>query len=234
MSTSERFDERHALMILERAANAQALGGRVRLDADHTLDELVAIGSEAGLAPDSIRSAAEALRRTEIPSHPVLGLPVRMDLEARIEGELPEAERAELVALLRRSTEREGRARVELSTLEWRTWGVFGSESVSVTARKGTTRVLVRGRYRRGQLLAGAAGAGLFALPTLAVAAGALGAEEGALPFVLAAAMTGARVAWGWFSRARAARLRRIMADVSELVEESVELEPPRSSEDGG
>lgn len=219
-----RYSEGQMGMILDRAASMQSVALTVPAAEGHTLEEIKSIAQEAGLAVSSIESAAQSLDAETVPSHGIMGRPARMQLATRVEGELPAAEREELIAFLQRLTGRRGTAKAALSTVEWTKQGLLGSEAVAVTSRKGTTRVLVTGSYSRGWTLSALVGGWLAMVPTLALLLGLLRMEEGAIPFVMAAFFLGARTGWGWFSRNKERELHQLSDQVADFVEESLEV----------
>jgi hypothetical protein len=180
---------------------------------NRTLEEIKAIAGEAGMDAAAVEAAALELGAPESDSLPLIGRSPRMELTCAVEGALDEEDRRELVAILQRALDAGGRTRETLRTLEWRHFGLLGRELVVVTARKGTTTIEVRGRYRRGLVatfLAGGFPAGLATAGLLDFANLFPILDGAAVPLVLGSAFFVGRTLWNWFAAAKERTLRRL------------------------
>ena len=225
-----QYDERQMTALLERAAQLQGGSAMVPVQNNRTLDEIKAIAGEAGMDAAAVEAAALELGAPESDSLPLIGRSPRMEMTCAVEGALDEEDRRELVAILQRALDAGGRTRETLRTLEWRHFGLLGRELVVVTARKGTTTIEVRGRYRRGLVatfLAGGFPAGLATAGLLDFANILEILDGAAVPLVLGAAFFVGRTVWNWYAAAKERTLRRLAARIADFAENAPRALPP-------
>lgn len=120
--TERRFTEDEAAAIFERAAEAQASGGKSLAPAQGmTLVELQAIGAEVGIPPELVARAATTLATGGAPaaSRTFLGLPIGVGRTVDLGRRLSEEEWERLVVDLRETFDARGVIRSEGSFRQW-------------------------------------------------------------------------------------------------------------------
>lgn len=120
--TERRFTEQEAAAIFERAADAQASGGKSLAPAEGmTLAELQAIGAEVGIPAELVAKAATSLARAGSAgtTRTFLGLPIGVGRTVELGRKLSEEEWERLVVDLRETFEARGVIRSEGSFRQW-------------------------------------------------------------------------------------------------------------------
>jgi hypothetical protein len=195
----DRFNEDEAAAIFARAAETEVSGRKPQPAAGGmTLAELQDIGREAGLPPEAVAEAAEALRRrgARLPAQPTfLRIPIGVARTVTLERPLSDDEWGELVAELRTTFEAAGNVRSDGSFREWRNGNlrvsagpVLDGYQVEMRTSRGSARSLMTA----GGVMTGISAA-LMGATTLTVGIGA-GAAEMAPLLTIGAALFGAGV----------------------------------------
>ncbi|MEM9489374.1 MAG: hypothetical protein AAGC55_09530 [Myxococcota bacterium] len=237
--TKRTFTQQETALILDRAAKLHDTTALVSESSEYDLDELKSIAAEAGISSEAIEAAVRTLgpagessgalvpaaaSSRRVSASPSSGTSSHIDLSAVCAGQLPQDERGELIALIRRVAEDRGQTELTASTVEWQRRGLLGRERVTVTSRKGRTKIEVSGRYRRGSVLAHLTGGAAGAFATMATL-GALGILDGLGPgsllFLAGGAVAGSRWLWRRMWRGRRRQLDRLLAEVSEFAEDN-------------
>lgn len=136
-----RFDDDEIRRILETAvkqASARALGSGEGL----TLAELKEVGREVGIPPERLEEAARALvvRREEGPVR-LLGGPLVLRVERRVEGGFAPGDTPEVLSVIRRAMGHQGQVQERHGSLEWSEKGDVGDRYVSLSPRDGGTAI---------------------------------------------------------------------------------------------
>lgn len=119
--TAKRFNEDEAAAIFQRAAELeQRAPAAMSLHEGMTLEELQAIGEEAGLSPELVaRAAAMPTNASAKPIRHVLGIPVGVGHTIELGRPLGEAEWERLIVDLRETFDARGAIRVEGGFRQW-------------------------------------------------------------------------------------------------------------------
>jgi hypothetical protein len=200
-----------------------------------TLGGVEALGAEVGIAPERIREAAAAVRRTEGRSvnqydgtlkNPWLNGPTRIALERVVQGELPESEYTTLVDEIRSHLKAGG----QVSQLGRSfTWSPARSEylkrdlEVIVTVRGGWTRITIMENLKVlagsifGGIGGGLGGGGMG--PILGVGIGALGMNPLFLIGLIPAWLSGVYVTARTVYRSQTEKRNRELEELADRLE---------------
>jgi hypothetical protein len=146
-----RYTDEDVRRILALAAEAEAAGSDP--ERPWTLDEVTRIGTEAGLAPQTIAAAALALERQDAQPRPArwLGLPVAVTRSVPLGRHLTDADWDRLVAQMRDTFAAGGRTQVSGARREWRVGNLrvthepAGSGALlELRTRKGDARAFIQ------------------------------------------------------------------------------------------
>jgi len=134
-----KFSDEEVREILKRAvqrAPSRALMKREGL----SLAELKSIGEEVGIDPSRLEDAARsvALGGRNQPNL-LLGGPVVLDFERKVEGTLDPNDTPEILSTIRRGMGTQGEVDEIHGSLEWRAKGDSGERYVTLSSRDGTT-----------------------------------------------------------------------------------------------
>ena len=235
-----RYNEEEVQQIIGRAAEIEATaptqGGAM------TVGGVEALAAEVGIAPETVRQAAQALApapagaalRVPPPANRpniVIGGPTRLLIERTVEGEVPEGEFPMMVEEIRRWLNRPGQVSQIGRTFSWTSAGGSGSTrstEVTVTVRGGQTRISLReglGNLIGGIFggIGGGMGGGGFGLVTgLFAGMGAPGAAVVGIPLWLLFTYSVARTSYHYAVRRRQRELSgladRLVALAQDLV----------------
>jgi serine/threonine protein kinase len=236
-----RFNEQEVRDIVRIAAEAEA--GQPTMSGALTIGGIEALGSEVGLAPETIRSAAESLGMQAVA--PVsssgrlnqwLGGPTGCAYEQVIEGELPESEFPVLVAEIRRVMRNVGQVSQLGPSFSWSS--APGSSrrdlEVAVLVRGGRTRILIQENYANliggvfGGIGGGMGGGGMG--PVIGVTIQALSAPPilllGVIPLWLLGTYATARGVYRAVTRRRERTLRELGDRLVALARQLVPARP--------
>lgn len=170
-----RFDDDEMRAIFAQAAEASSRDSMAMTQQDgRTLEELIAIGREAGLDPAAVRAAARALESPVVPERRFLGARIGVGHAVQLDHTLTRDEWEQLVVLLRETFDARG-VIVEQGRL--RQWS-NGNLQVLVEPTPSGDRVRMRTRNANAQafLTMGAVtGVVTLAMAAMAVVTGAIG-----------------------------------------------------------
>jgi hypothetical protein len=157
---TRRFDEQEVAEILRAATaprNSHALTASPS-SGGLTLSDVKEIALEAGIDPDRIEEAANALVRPTSTSKldVFVGAPTTVRFGTHISGDLDDDDRVEIVRLIRATLDRQGVVGGQGKTLEWMDQDGFGGCNVTVSPTADGARIEVSGRFE--MAAAGAAG----------------------------------------------------------------------------
>jgi len=223
MSSEERkYSEDEVTEILRKAVEGDRAKTLARSDG-MSLTELKAIGSEVGIDPERIESAAHSLAQTPATkSNPFVGGATAFDYEARVPGEIPPERTPDVVALIRRATGKPGKLSELHGTLEWRTDGDMGSRWVTVSPHDGHTTIRASARLGQGAVISFIP----TAIATLAALVPVLNAPSAdgnmmalvLIPLVLSLYLM-TRGLWSRHARKEAEALNRVVEEVGRLAQ---------------
>ena len=213
-----RYTDREMALILKRAAELQEQGPSTGIrEQSYTLLELEQVAAEVGIDPRYVVEAANAVDAEPTTKRaPLLGAPTTYQVSRFVEGEVPEAEFAELLDAIRRVTGRHGEVNRVLGSLEWRTMGPRGETYVTISPRQGKTAMRIGGQYGLGAgLVYGVVGTiGAALLVGTSVSTGSA-IDLGTLAAVGAGSYLAARTAWQVVAARTERRLRKILEEVT-------------------
>ena len=241
----QRYAENEVQDIVKRAteleATAPTAGGTM------TLGGIEALGAEVGIAPETVRAAAQSLAARARPAaaplvpnrpNPWLGGPTKLTFERVVDGEVPETEYLVLVEEIRRVVGQLGQVNQLGRSFSWTLARGQGQRNleVAVTIRGGRTRItiteplgpLIGAMY--GGIGGGMGGGGLG--PIIGIGAGVFHLTGPAalviVPLWLATTFVVARTAYGRTTRRRERALAhladRLAALAAELIAERARL----------
>jgi hypothetical protein len=220
-----KFTDREVREILKRAvenAPSRALAKTEGL----SLSELQAIGEEVGIDPQRLEDAARELTvGTRSWIKPVIGAETVLNFERTVDVEFSPDSTHEILSLIRRVMGRHGDVTDVHGSVEWSVKGETGERHVTVSPRNGGTTI-----HGSANLTSGFIGtfvpAGIMGL--MATFAGVLTWGETGQPLALVAAATTlptlyaiVRTVLGRISRTEAAKLRRVVDELVQLVDRS-------------
>ena len=143
MADDRRYSDREVALILRRAAELQESVQEESASGGLTLGEIKGIGAAAGIDPELIAQAANALP----PDEPQRGwwrpAASRFHFSETVDGELPKAAVGDLIEIARQETEEEGQVTQVLETIEWRAAFALSKTRLSLTPADGRTRIRV-------------------------------------------------------------------------------------------
>ena len=173
--SDRRYTDEDVRRILALAAEAEAAGGDP--ERPWTLDDVTRIGTEAGLAPQTIAAAALALERQDAQPRPArwLGLPVAVTRSVPLGRHLTDEDWDRLVAQMRDTFAAGGRTQVSGARREWRVG------NLRVTHEPAGSGALLEMRTRKGDAR-GFVMLAVLMLATAAILAAVATAFEGAEP----------------------------------------------------
>ncbi|UCG86092.1 MAG: hypothetical protein JSW71_19645 [Gemmatimonadota bacterium] len=213
-----RYSDREMALILRRAADLQAHGAdAVRQEQSHTLAEVEQLAVEVGIDPRYVAEAAQAVdAEPTVKSAPVLGAPTGYQIGRVIAGEVSEAEFADVLDAIRRTTGKRGEVSRVLGSLEWRSVSVKGESFVTVSPREGKTAIRIGGQYGRGAVFVYGlvAGIGAALLVGASVSTGSP-IDLGTLAAVGAGSYLAARTAWQAVAGRAERKLRKALEEVT-------------------
>jgi hypothetical protein len=213
-----RYSDREMALILRRAADLQARGFDAGTqEQSHTIAELEQLAAEVGIDPRYVAEAAQAVDAEPIAkSAPVLGAPTSYQVGRIITGEVSEAEFADVLDAIRRSTGRQGDVNRVLGSLEWRSATMKGESFVTISPHQGKTAIRIGGQYGRGAALVYSivGGVGAALLVGASVSTGSP-IDLGTLAAVGAGSYLAARTAWQVVAGKAERKLRKVMEEVT-------------------
>ena len=143
MADDRRYSDREFALILRRAAELQETVQEESASGGLTLAEIKGIGAAAGIDPELIAQAANALP----PEEPLRGwwrtAASRFHFSETVDGELPKAAIGDLIEVARQETDVEGQVTPVLETIEWRAHFALSKTRLSLTPADGKTRIRV-------------------------------------------------------------------------------------------
>ncbi|MCL7970956.1 MAG: hypothetical protein M8866_02545 [marine benthic group bacterium] len=116
-----RYSEKEVGLILRRATEMQRAEPSAPDPTGLTLDELQEIAAEAGIDPALLRDAATEIqtRRPASLAARLAGAPIKIEVERRVDGELPIERLEDLIPTIQAGTEGQGTASAVGRTLTW-------------------------------------------------------------------------------------------------------------------
>jgi serine/threonine protein kinase len=245
-----KYSEEEVRQIIGRAAEIEATsptqGGAM------TVGGVEALAAEVGIAPETVRQAAQALAvpargAAPAPTPPdanrrnvVIGGPTRLLIERVVEGEVPEGEFPVMVEEIRRWLNRPGQVSQIGRTFSWTSAGGAGSTrntEVSVSVRGGRTHISMREGLGNliggifGGIGGGMGGGGIGPVLGIFTGLGAGTAVIAAVPFWLALTYAVARTSYFYAVRRRQRELDGLADRLAALAQELVPrpaLDAPR------
>lgn len=229
-----RYTDEEVRQLLLRASELESQSTRLPTPADGpTLSDLEVIASEAGLDPALLRKAAQELDVDRTGAPPAagsagslfLGAPHTLEYDRAVPGEASNALLEALVPLIQRAAGGMGQPSLMGRTLSWVSADPQRTRvlQISVSARRGETRIAVQERYGN---LAGALFGGIMGGVGGGVGMGVgMGVGLGALGSVLFASLFPPAVVGGSYLLARFIFRRTVhgrMRDLAGLMEELV------------
>ncbi len=230
------YSENEVREIVKRASEIEAsnptAGGSM------TVGGVEALAAEVGIAPETVREAALALRssgpalaapREPIRTNPWIGGPTRLSCERVVEGEVPDSEFPTMVEEIRRVLNHPGQVSQLGRSFSWTSARAAGGTrglEVAVSVRAGRTRItaqeslgnLIGGIF--GGICGGAGGGGTgLVAPLGAALAGGVGVAL-IIPVWLAGVYVGARVIYRRSVQARARELEHLVDRLAALAQE--------------
>lgn len=214
-----RYDDDEMREIFAQAADASVTDSSALMPSEgRTLDELVAIGREAGLPPAAVRSAALGLDQPTTPERRFLGQRIGVRRTVHLARPLSRVEWEQLVVLLRETFDARGVVVEQGNLRQWSN----GNLQVLVEPTADGDRVRMRTRNANAQALLALGVTGSVATVVAGVAAVAAGGGAPTLmaPFLPLAVLSVGSIAVGvarlrgWAAR-RAAQMDAIAARLS-------------------
>ncbi len=135
------FTDEEVREILRRAV--ETVPSRTLVPGDGvSLAELKSIAAEAGLDPARVEDAARsvAIERSNRPNR-LLGGPMVLNFERRVEGAFSQADTPEILAVIRRNMGQQGEVEDIHGSLEWSARSDAGERYVTMSERNGTTTI---------------------------------------------------------------------------------------------
>jgi hypothetical protein len=153
--TERRYSDEEAAEIFERAAAEEARGSAPaapRPDG-RSLEELQAIGAEAGIPPDLVARAARSIDHADTPVRQTfLGFPLAVGRTVQLGRTLTDAEWARLVGDLRTTFDATGRVRVDGPFRQWSNGNLRATlepteagDRLRIRTMKGDARGMIQG-----------------------------------------------------------------------------------------
>jgi hypothetical protein len=138
---SRTFTDDEVREILRKAVEALPSRALVRSDGV-SLDELKSIAEEAGLDPARVEDAARSvvLQRGNRPNR-ILGAPMVLNFERRVQGTYSQADTPEILAVIRRTTGQQGEVDDIHGSLEWSARSDAAERLVTLSEKNGTTTI---------------------------------------------------------------------------------------------
>jgi serine/threonine protein kinase len=224
----------------ELEAEAPTLSGSM------TIGGVEALAAEVGIAPATVRAAADAvapapppgLPSATPPPNPIIGGPTLLVFERTVEGELPESEFLTVVDEIRRVMRNVGQVNQLGRSFSWVSsrpqGGVRRDLEIVVSVRGGRTRITVQEALNNliggifGGIGGGMGGGGMG--PIMAILGGALHLPPVAfgviIPLWLATTYVTARTVYGMMSGRRARELEGVADRVAALTRELIPARP--------
>ena len=213
-AANRRYSDKEMALILRRAVELQSHEAGDGDAAGHSLEQIQQIASEVGIDPVLVSEAASAVERPRRGgARGILGPPTTYQDERTVGRVWSKEDATDLIEVIRRVMPRAGRVSEVADSLEWRDATDFGTTVVTVTAKRGQTRLIANGRYGLGAgfvyLFGGLAGliGGLLA----GVPAGSAQAGLGVAGGVLLVGVLAARAIWSRMARGSEGRLREVV-----------------------
>ena len=213
-----RYTDTEMALILRRAADLQESGpDPARQDQSHTLTELESVAAEVGIDPRYVAEAAAAVDAEPTTERaPLLGAPTTYQVSRFVEGQVAEADFAELLDSIRQVTAAHGEVNRVLGALEWKAIGPRGETHVTISPRQGRTALRIGGRYGRGAGLVyvvfATIGAGLIAGTSIATGSPI---DVATVAAVGAGSYLAARTAWQVLAAKTERKLRKVLEEVT-------------------
>lgn len=219
-----RYTDEEFALILRKAFEFQEQPGTPMPAQGLALSDIQAIAREVGLDPALVeRAAAFVATSDQGPASVLFGAPTTYQLTYSAAGEVPKEELARLVDVIRQATGHHGAVEEVLGALEWKTVGQVSQTHVTVRPHEGRTSVHVSADRGGAAILT-------LVLPGTAwfIAMGITGATldvhgVGPVLALMGGALVGwlatVRVLWKSGSTRFGARLRALMAAVSDAVD---------------
>lgn len=226
--TERRYDDDEVAAIFQRAAEGPP---STSLSSPHrdgmTLAELQEIGREAGIAPDAVARAAQALAiRSPSDARTFLGMPMEVERTIELGRRFTEAEWEQLVGELRVVFKARGKVSSGGSLRQWTNGNLHALLEPTSTGHR-LRLSTVKGDVRGWTMLGGIS---LFMSGVTAIAAASAGHLSASIPGVVMLALFGAgAIANGAFRLPRWARTRGRQMDA---IAERLALESGTSSQD--
>lgn len=242
-ASRRRFSGGEVQEIVKRASELEATAP-TQSDA-MTIGGVEALAAEVGIAPGTVRRAADSLRvsRRETPAHaveplksnPLAGGPTTVVIERVVEGELPESEYAVMVDETRRFLKNVGQVSQLGRSFSWVASGGPSRRNLEivVSMRAGRTRITIQENLAPlvgavyGGIGGGMGGGGMG--PIIGVLVGALHAPPAAMGIIipgwLLTTFLTARTTYRLTSRRRVAELEQLADRLAALAQELI-LEP--------
>ncbi|HMA41238.1 MAG TPA: serine/threonine-protein kinase [Gemmatimonadales bacterium] len=244
-----RFSGGEVQEIVKRASELEATAPT--LSDAMTIGGVEALAAEVGIAPDTVRRAADSLRASRsgaplpavepIRANPWAGGPTTVVIERVVEGELPESEYAVMVDETRRFLKNVGQVSQLGRSFSWVASGGPSRRNLEivVSMRAGRTRITIQENLAPlvgavyGGIGGGMGGGGMG--PIIGIFVGALHIPPPAMAVIIPAwlltTLATARTAYRFTSRRRVAELEqlaeRLAALARDLISESPALRPP-------
>jgi hypothetical protein len=139
-----RFTEREFAVILRKATELQKTGeGSAERTAGLTLREIQQIAAEAGIDPDLVARAADAVARGAAPGEGrrFWGPPGTFQLTAAIDRQLSADDLSRLMEVVRYEVRQPGSVHEVLGSVAWKSDGKENAIEVRLTPRDGKTRI---------------------------------------------------------------------------------------------
>jgi hypothetical protein len=227
------YTETEMTAILRRASEMQ---GRVAYGAEGlTLAEIQSIAAEAGIDGDHVLKAARLLDERVDPDRGeaesgILGARTTYHAERVIAGEVSREDVGALVRTIRRITDKQGRLKEVLNSLEWRYKASGDSTHVTITPRSDHTRIEVLADRSESAALIFIFFEVAAILPALIIAAsikpGVLGAV-GTLGSAAAVGFLAARTWWRLYARRWRKGMDLLIGQLERNADELVSGHPP-------
>ncbi len=236
-----RFSGDEVQEIVKRASEIEATAPTA--SGVMTIGGVEALAAEVGIAPETVRAAAQGVAAPGVAPaglrhNPVIGGPTKLSFERVVEGELPEAEYSALVEEIRRIIGQVGLVSQLGRSFAWSTSRGVSSRrdlEVVVSVRGGRTRIAVQESLGPlmgavfGGIGGGMGGGGLG--PLMGILAGALHLPEAtfavAIPLWLATTFVTARTVYSRTSRRRERELAHVADRLETIVRELVAEQRP-------
>jgi len=217
------FTHQEMRLIFERAGIAEARRDEARR---FTLDEIEAIGVQAGLERRDIRRAAASVQHVSV-AHRILGAPTRFHGNHFVDHRLGEDQLSDVVEALRYEVGLHGDLQFVPDGVEWRARPALGTVIVHFTARRKGTRISLLVAREDAALLAVLIACGIGSATGVAAGVGFLMISHGSAWLGLTACLTGTiagayasmRLIWGRAARKAAAITSSLLGTIVSVTE---------------